>query len=222
MNKTRSNRIEKLRQRSLLSPILEKTFEECVSMDQLEDLWLPYKAEKRESDLVKASSIEGLYELSQKLLDTMSATKRLGPLSMKTSEKFPDFPSQKGLVVILIQTISTDPKVRDVVKTFLSTNLEVSSNLKKNLDKEEKKRSKFRDYDNYNRRLHMIPHHQVLALRRGKDESGELSVKVSVTSESAVVALMHRILELFQVHAKSSRVHVSLDDTKYKQFFENF
>ena len=62
----------------------------------------------------------------------------------------------------------------------------------------------------------------MLALRRGKDESGELSVKVSVISESAVVALMHRILELFQVHAKSSRVHVSLDDTKYKQFFENF
>ena len=28
MNKTRSNRIEKLRQRSLLSPILEKSFEE--------------------------------------------------------------------------------------------------------------------------------------------------------------------------------------------------
>ena len=222
MDKTRMNRMEKLRQRSLLSPFLEKSFQECVSMDQLDDLWQPYKAEKKESDLLKASSIEGLSELAQELLAVRSATKQLGPLSMKTSEKFPDFPPQKGLLVILIQTIATDPKVREVVKTFLSTNIEVSSKLKRNLDKDEKTRSKFRDYDNYNRRLHTIPHHQMLALRRGKDENGELSVKVNVTSESAVVALMHRILEKFQVHAQSSRVHVSVDDAKYKQFLEQF
>ena len=193
MDKTRMSRMEKLRQRSLLSPYLENSFQECVSMDQLDDLWKPYKAEKKESDLLKASSIEGLSELAQELLAVTSATTQLGPISMKISEDFPDFPPQKGLLVILMQTIATDHKVREVVKTFLSTNLEVSSNLKRSLDKEEKKRSNFRDYDNYSRRLHTIPHHQMLALRRGKDENGELSVKVNVTSvllsEPNVIAL---------------------------------
>ena len=222
IDKLRVNRMEKLRQRSLLTPQLESSFQECVTIDRLDDLWIPFKAEKKESDVVKASSIQGLHELSMELLAVTAAKKQLGPLQLGTSASYPDFPAQQGLLTILIQSIIMDPEVRTEVKAFLSTNIQVSSNFKKKVTEEEKVRSNFRDYDNYNRRLQTIPHHQLLALRRGKDDSDELTVKVNVVSDSAVVALMHKILEKFQVHAHSCRVHVSQNGTKYEEFVQSF
>lgn len=81
---------------------------------------------------------------------------------------------------------------------------------------EEKARSNFRDYDNYSRRLHQIPHYQILALRRGKGDSDELTVKVNIVSDAAVVALMHKLLEKFNI--QHGRVHALVDDTKYTEF----
>ena len=179
LEKSRQARLIKLAQRGLLNPKLQNAIENCVMMEELDELWAPFKPEKKESDYAKASSATRLLDIAYDLL-SKDKTKFIGSVLLPVITSYPEFKPQQGILAILMHTIVTDSGNKEIVKKFLSTNIIITSNLKRKITKEDKAKSNFKDYDDYNKRLHQINHHQLLALRRGKQDADELTLKMTV------------------------------------------
>jgi protein Tex len=219
VERTRIGRLAKLSQRNLLNSKLKCSFDDCCTIEELDELWLPYKTEKKDSDLLKASSVIGLNDIALEICNP-GCRKALGPLQLGLSEAYPDFSANQGLLVVLLHMIIVDISIRETARLFLQSNTLVTANLKKKMSKDERDRSNFKDYDGFSKRLHTIPNHTILALRRGKEDSDDLAVKIGVVSNAAVVALMHKLLEKFQV--KKEKVDVIVDSSRYADFSRSF
>eukprot|EP01041_Mallomonas_annulata_P011661 gene11661-24424_t len=188
--KTRENRLKKLSEKGILDAALKFRFENCIHMEELDDLWEPYK-EKKTSKAHKAKSIEGMEELSNKLLK--------GEISF-LSENALHIPPDADLTLLeAIEAILTDHIAHDTSNVQLSRKLlrnavGVQSAAATNITVEDRSRSKYRDYHEYNRPIDHMASHQLLAIRRGKD-SGELSVKVApspISSTFLIRELLHQ------------------------------
>eukprot|EP01036_Dinobryon_divergens_P041985 gene41985-55712_t len=89
-------------------------FENCIHMEELDDLWEPYK-EKKTSKAHKAKSIEGMEELSYKLLK--------GEISF-LSENALHIPPDADLTLLeAIEAILTDHIAHDTSNVQLSRKL---------------------------------------------------------------------------------------------------
>lgn len=71
--------------------------------------------------------------------------------------------------------------------------------------------------DGFEKKLHTISNHQILALRRGQEDSEELTVRMTV-DDGTIVALMYRLLEKYGVSYKGI---AAVAGTAGKQFLSS-
>jgi protein Tex len=182
-DKRRESIIKSIEEQGKMTPELLQKLNDALSLQELEDLYLPYKQKRK----TRASiAIErGLEPLA-----TLVFSQKQGDLE-KQAEKFitEDVPTianaLQGARDIMAEWINENIDARNAIRRIFEKEAVVHSKIKKGKEEEG---VKYKDYYEFDEELRKIPSHRLLALRRGEEE-GFLSVSISPNEENALERL---------------------------------
>jgi uncharacterized protein len=176
-----------------LTDELRAKIENVWTKTELEDLYLPYKPKKR----TKATTAKelGLESLLEELLadGTGADPLMLSSPYVKEEQEGLQTPSacMEGAGHILAERLSEDAGIRAWLRQEFFDHGTLISALREER-KEGQEAQRFKPYWDYREAVRKIPHHRVLAVKRGEKEN-ILSVKLAVDRERLVTALVSKV-----------------------------
>ena len=152
-----------------LTPELKAEIEACTDKHHLEDLYLPYKPKRRtRATIAKEKGLEPLADfLWGQQNDGRSRQDILAPFIDIEKGVHSEEDALAGAQDILAERMAEEAQVRDWLRRHLAQQGILTVSVRKEW---QDKPSKFQDYYEYNESLRTIPHHRLLAIRRGETE----------------------------------------------------
>ena len=181
LEKRKAAVLKSIKEQQKLTPELEKEIEECVQMQQLEDIYLPYRPKRKtRASIAKERGFEPLAErmLSLELSNLMEYAATFGAPAQEAIA---------GAKDIIAENIAERREIREELRGFYLRNALVISRKAKGAE-EENEDEKYANYYSFSEKIAKIPAHRLLAVLRGQDE-GALSVKLEVDEE-----IVHKIM----------------------------
>ena len=181
LEKRKAAVLKSIKEQQKLTPELEKEIEECVQMQQLEDIYLPYRPKRKtRASIAKERGFEPLAErmLSLELPNLMEYAATFGAPAQEAIA---------GAKDIIAENIAERREIREELRGYYLRNAVVVSRKAKGAE-EENEDEKYANYYTFSEKIAKIPAHRVLAVQRGKDE-GALSIKLEVDEE-----IVHKIM----------------------------
>lgn len=205
LEKRKAAVLKSIKEQQKLTPELEKEIEECVQMQQLEDIYLPYRPKRKtRASIAKERGFEPLAErmLSLELPNLMEYAATFGAPAQEVIA---------GAKDIIAENIAERREIREELRGYYLRNAVVVSRKAKGADEEnEDEDEKYANYYTFSEKIAKIPAHRLLAVLRGQDE-GKLSVKLEVDEE-----IVHKIMcRLFYNgrRCKSYALYQELEET---------
>ena len=181
LEKRKAAVLKSIKEQQKLTPELEKEIEECVQMQQLEDIYLPYRPKRKtRASIAKERGFEPLAErmLSLELPNLMEYAATFGAPAQEAIA---------GAKDIIAENIAERREIREELRGFYLRNAVVISRKAKGAE-EENEDEKYANYYSFSEKIAKIPAHRLLAVLRGQDE-GALSVKLEADEE-----IVHKIM----------------------------
>ena len=181
LEKRKAAVLKSIKEQQKLTPELEKEIEECVQMQQLEDIYLPYRPKRKTRASIAKE--RGFGPLAQRMLSL-----ELSNL-MEYAATF-GAPAQEaiaGAKDIIAENIAERREIREELRGFYLRNALVISRKAKGAE-DENEDEKYANYYSFSEKIAKIPAHRLLAVLRGQDE-GALSVKLEADEE-----IVHKIM----------------------------
>lgn len=181
LEKRKAAVLKSIKEQQKLTPELEKEIEECVQMQQLEDIYLPYRPKRKtRASIAKERGFEPLAErmLSLELSNLMEYAATFGAPAQEAIA---------GAKDIIAENIAERREIREELRGYYLRNAVVVSSKAKGAE-EENEDEKYANYYSFSEKIAKIPAHRLLAVLRGQDE-GALSVKLEVDEE-----IVHKIM----------------------------
>ena len=181
LEKRKAAVLKSIKEQQKLTPELEKEIEECVQMQQLEDIYLPYRPKRKtRASIAKERGFGPLAEgmLSLELPNLMEYAATFGAPAQEAIA---------GAKDIIAENIAERREIREELRGFYLRNAVVVSRKAKGAE-EENEDEKYANYYSFSEKIAKIPAHRLLAVLRGQDE-GALSVKLEVDEE-----IVHKIM----------------------------
>ena len=181
LEKRKAAVLKSIKEQQKLTPELEKEIEECVQMQQLEDIYLPYRPKRKtRASIAKERGFEPLAErmLSLELPNLMEYAATFGAPAQEAIA---------GAKDIIAENIAERREIREELRGYYLRNALVVSRKAKGAE-EENEDEKYANYYSFSEKIAKIPAHRLLAVLRGQDE-GALSVKLEVDEE-----IVHKIM----------------------------
>ena len=203
LEKRKAAVLKSIGEQQKLTPELEKEIEECVQMQQLEDIYLPYRPKRKtRASIAKERGFEPLAErmLSLELPNLMEYAATFGAPAQEAIA---------GAKDIIAENIAERREIREELRGFYLRNAVVVSRKAKGAE-EENEDEKYANYYTFSEKIAKIPAHRLLAVLRGQDE-GALSVKLEADEE-----IVHKIMcRLFYNgrRCKSYALYQELEET---------
>ncbi len=203
LEKRKAAVLKSIKEQQKLTPELEKEIEECVQMQQLEDIYLPYRPKRKtRASIAKERGFGPLAEgmLSLELSNLMEYAATFGAPAQEAIA---------GAKDIIAENIAERREIREELRGFYLRNALVISRKAKGAE-EENEDEKYANYYTFSEKIAKIPAHRLLAVLRGQDE-GALSVKLEVDEE-----IVHKIMcRLFYNgrRCKSYALYQELEET---------
>lgn len=180
--------ISTIEEQGKLTDELRSKLEGADNINQLEDLYLPYKP-KRKTRATMARE-KGLEPLALFLLEQKSGSAEAKAEEFVSKEKDVEdaHAALDGARDIIAEMVSEDAQTRESLRKLFKDSALVRSRVVagKEMDGE-----KFRDYFNWDEKLMNCPSHRMLAMRRGENE-GILMLDVAPLAEDALEVLNKR------------------------------
>ena len=180
VEKRRESILKSIEDQGKLSPELRKQIAGVFSLFELEDIYLPYKQNRKTRASMAVE--KGLEPLAQLIFSGKEADPERKALSYLNDqvEKVED--ALQGARDIIAEWISESQDARGKIRSVFQRNAVIISKVKK---KKEEEGAKYRDYFDFSEPLSRIPSHRLLALRRGEEE-GFLSVDIYPDQDQAI------------------------------------
>ena len=181
LEKRKAAVLKSIKEQQKLTPELEKEIEERVQMQQLEEIYLPYRPKRKtRASIAKERGFEPLAErmLSLELPNLMEYAATFGAPAQEAIA---------GAKDIIAENIAERREIREELRGFYLRNAVVVSRKAKGAE-EENEDEKYANYYSFSEKIAKIPAHRLLAVLRGQDE-GALSVKLEVDEE-----IVHKIM----------------------------
>lgn len=181
LEKRKAAVLKSIKEQQKLTPELEKEIEECVQMQQLEDIYLPYRPKRKtRASIAKERGFGPLAEgmLSLELPNLMEYAATFGAPAQEAIA---------GAKDIIAENIAERREIREELRGYYLRNAVVVSRKAKGAE-EENEDEKYANYYTFSEKIAKIPAHRLLAVLRGQDE-GALSVKLEVDEE-----IVHKIM----------------------------
>jgi uncharacterized protein len=211
-----------------MTPDLEKKILNASTINQLEDLYAPFKAKKKSKGMIAKEA--GLEPLSQTILSTPKTKAELkaefGESLNKPEFKINSFEdAYTGAFDIIIEMIAHDSETKEILRKDYWRDGQVKSSKRDKAEEEDKDWMKYKDYFEFSQRAEELKDpkagHRFLAMRRGMT-SKALKVDVVYPEEAALGLIKKRFysgaklgcladLELAGKKAFVNYIHPSLD-----------
>ena len=163
-----------------LTPELEKQITSCIQMQEVEDIYLPFKPKRRTRASIARE--KGLEPLAMAMLTFNVPNFEKYVHSFADGNLLPDTDAVlQGARDIVAEVISERADIRQELRQFYAKSAKVVSKVAKGKDEEGEK---YENYFNFSEDLWRIPAHRLLAILRGEQE-GCLLVKLEADATIA-------------------------------------
>ena len=174
-----------------MSPELEKTILDCLSKNELEEIYLPFKPKRRtRATIAREKELEPLALMILKMEDGFD------PVSTATEgmDNFKDIESVDealtGARDIISEIISENADYRGIVYNYMNETGYYVSKVKKEY---KEKNTKYNMYYDYRHTVDSISSHNMLGLRRAENE-GVITFTIEVEDEEILTKLRNSII----------------------------
>jgi len=182
--------LQSLEERQLLGEELSERIESCSNLNELEDIYLPYRPKRKtKASIAIAQGLEPLAKMimSEKIDNLKSTARRF-----TNSEKGIASESEalEGARNIIAEWVSEKENVRATLRRMFNYDASIISKVVKSKVAEAEKFSAYFDWQEIARKT---PAHRLLAMFRGEAE-GLLKVKIQPDLDDAVIILGQRLV----------------------------
>jgi uncharacterized protein len=183
LEKRKETILKSVGEQNLLTPELQHKIENCYQLNDLEDIYLPYKPKRRtRATIARERGLEPLAEIlmMQTEKDPVSRAKRF------VNKEVPDAETAlAGARDIIAETVNEHQGARNIVRNSFSKEAVIYSKVAKGKEEEG---VKYRDYFDSSELLSRCPSHRLLAMRRGEKE-GFLKLSISPDGDRTIERL---------------------------------
>jgi uncharacterized protein len=172
-----------IREQGRLTPELEKQIREAETMNDLEDIYLPYRPKKKtRASVARERGLEPLAKIIMKQQETRIEQRAAEFLNdgVKSTDD-----ALQGARDIIAEWVSENRRARDVIRGLFRKSAFIESKLVKGGEKEAEK---YLDYFEFSEPLGRSPSHRILAMFRGENE-GFLKIRIEPDRERAIEIL---------------------------------
>ena len=177
--------LKSVAEQNLLTTELQEKIEACFQLNELEDIYLPFKPKRRtRASIAREKGLEPLAEMlmNQTEKDPVSRALRFVKGQVADVEE-----ALAGARDIIAETVNEHKGARTIVRNSFAREAVISSKVTKGKEEEG---VKYRDYFDSFEPLSRCPSHRLLAMRRGEKE-GFLKLALSPDDERTTERLEH-------------------------------
>ncbi len=204
LDKRRETIIASIEEQGKMRPELLKKIKNAHELNELEDLYLPYKRKRKtRASIARENGLEPLAEklLLQENFNINEFATQLLSDKVTTVED-----ALKGARDIIAEQVNENEEARNSVRRSFKEDAFIAAKLVRGKEKEA---AKYQDYFEYSEKLSRCPSHRLLAIRRGEEE-GFLRVKISPDEEDARYHLEKIFVQ--QKNAAGEQVIMAIED----------
>lgn len=196
LEKRRAEILQSVAGQGKLTPGLEQQLQQAVKMQELEDLYLPYRPKKQtKARLARQKGLEPLAGCIVLQQDTKETPAALGAAFVDPGKDVPDAAAAwQGALWIVAEDIADEASLRALARKTLWDGARLTAELMT----DERAGKDFLLYKEYSEAVRQIPPHRILALNRG-ERLKHLKVSLAFDEE----ALVRRLCQALHVHALS-------------------
>lgn len=205
--------LKSISEQEKLTPELEKQINDAETMQDVEDLYLPYKPKRRtKAEIARQKGLEPLAKLimSQNSDDVNSLAKRY---INKEKDVNNEEEALKGACDIMAEWVSENIKGRNKIRDIYHKSGVIKSSLVKGKEAEAQT---YKQYFDFSEPISKAASHRILALFRAEEE-GLLKVKLDINDEDALKTLDNIFLK--GDNASTDLVQDAIDDA-WKRLLE--
>ena len=198
--------LKSIAEQEKLTPELEKSITNAETLQDVEDLYLPYKPKRRtKAEIARQKGLEPLAKLimSQNSDDVNGLAKRF---INKEKDVNNEEEALKGACDIMAEWISENINGRNKIRKIYHKEGVISSTV---IKAKEEDAQTYKQYFNFSEPIAKAPSHRILALFRAEEE-GLLKVKLSINADDALNILDGIFLK--NDNASTDLVQDAIDD----------
>lgn len=175
--------IETIKEQGKLTPLLEKSIQDCWDLNLLEDIYLPYKPKRKTKASIARE--KGLEPLAIWLLKENNNSPEIEASRYLKNGVTNEEEALQGARDIIAEMVNEDSKSRNTIRNQFEKHAVVYTKVAKG---KETDGIKFQDYFKYDEPLNRCPSHRLLAVFRGEEE-GFLKLSIEPDEEIAIQKL---------------------------------
>ena len=186
LDKRRESILSSLKERSLLTEVLQAKIDQAETMSTLEDIYLPFRPKKRtRATIAKEKGLEPLSEILW-AQDMSTDPKAAAAAFIDSAKEVADVASAlAGARDIIAERINDDASARAKLRELYISQGSIKSKV---VSGKEEEGAKFKDYFDWTEPASNAPSHRILAMRRGEEE-GFLFTRLTPPEDQAVALL---------------------------------
>lgn len=211
--KRKESIVKSIEEQNALTPELRQRIEESFDMQELEDLYLPFKKRKKtKADAAKEKGLEPLAKIimSQKNNDILFLAAKYLNNDVPSEEE-----ALQGARDIMAEWINENMYVRKNLRRIFQRKAVVTSKVVK-AKKDEEEAQKFSQYFEWEENLGKTPSHRLLAMLRAEAE-GFVKINVGIDKEEAIDFIEKAIIK--SNNESSEQITLAIKDS-YKRLLE--
>ncbi|MGC4130294.1 MAG: Tex family protein [Bergeyella sp.] len=196
-----------------LTPELKQKIEQSFDLQELEDLYLPYKKRRKtKADTAREKGLEPLAKIimSQKSDDIYHSASRFIGKEVETEED-----ALQGARDIIAEWLNENLYIRKNLRRLFQRKATISSKAVK-AKKDEEEAQKFSQYFEWEESLNRIPSHRLLAMLRAENE-GFVKISINIDKEEAIELMENAVIK--SNNESSKQIETAISDS-YKRLLE--
>jgi len=212
LDKRKEAILKSIEKQEKLTPALAKAIEEAGTLNELEDIYLPYKPKRKtRASVAREKGLEPLalsiFEQGKIDLDKIAAGFVDVEKGVANNQE-----ALEGARDIMAEWISENQEARQNVRElFWEAGVVAASVIKSKAETEEAQ--KFKDYFDWKEPVKKVPSHRLLAMRRAEKE-GYITLDIAPTEEQVILTLEKQFVK--SSSAASEQVRLAVKDS-YKR-----
>ena len=199
--------LEKIQQQGKLTPELQQAIEETTKLQELEDIYLPYKQKKHtRAQKAKERGLEPLATLMLLQKEQKGTPQNFAQKFINPDLEVPDADAAlQGAMDIIAEIISENANLRQNLRKYIQQYGQLSTILPEDKEATEDGQ-RFLMYKEYQEPVKTMPSHRILAINRG-EKLGCLKVNL-LLDEEVILNIIHREYikgqSIFREHIKAA------------------
>lgn len=205
--------LKSISEQNALSPELKQKIETSFNLQEIEDLYLPFKKRKKtKADTARERGLEPLAKIimSQNVKNLDSVAEKYLSAEVQNIED-----ALQGARDIMAEWINENLYVRKNLRRLFQRKAVISSKVVKS-KKDEENAQKFSQYFDWEESLNRIPSHRLLAMLRAENE-GFVKTSVNVDKDEALDLIENAVIK--SENDSSYQISLSIKDS-YKRLLE--